>query len=111
MKTQIIAIIVNFVVSGLLGYSVNVIKNYKKKLKEKNNEEELLKVAITTMLQSNLTNTFFVYSSKKKIPDYVYKNWLNEYKIYTELGGNDYCHTLQKKMELWEITNTDILND
>ena len=110
MKAQIIAIVVNFVVSGLLGYSVNVIKNYKKKLKTKESEEQLLKVALMTMLQSNLTNTYFVYSSKKKIPDYVYKNWLNEFKIYKNLGGNDYCHTLEKKMEDWEIISTDILN-
>lgn len=109
MKAQIIAIVVNFVVSGLLGYSINVIRNYRKKLKAKDEEEQLLKVALMTMLQSNLTNTYFVYSSKKKIPDYVYKNWLNEFKIYEKLGGNDYCHTLQKKMEQWEITSTDIL--
>ena len=111
MKAQIIGIVVNFIVSGLLGYSANVIRNYKKKLKAKDEEEQLLKVALMTMLQSNLTNTYFVYSVKKKIPDYVYKNWLNEFKIYEKLGGNDYCHTLQKKIESWEITNTDILNN
>lgn len=111
MKAQIIAIIVNFVVSGLLGYSLNVIKNYRKKLKTKEDEEKLLKVALMTMLQSNLTNTYFVYSAKKKIPDYVYRNWCNEFKIYKQLGGNEYCDTLENKMEEWEIVRTDILNN
>lgn len=111
MTEQIIKAVVSFIVTGVLGYLVAVIKNYKKKLKTKDEEEQLLKVALMTMLQSNLTNTYFVYSSKKKIPDYVLKNWLNEFKIYEKLGGNDYCHTLQKKMDQWEITNTDILNN
>ena len=111
MKAQIIAIVVNFVVSGLLGYSINIIKNYKKKLKTKDDEEQLLKVALMTMLQSNLTNTYFVYSTKKKLPDYVYRNWCNEFKIYKQLGGNEYCDALNEKMDDWEITRTDILGE
>lgn len=111
MKAQIITIVVNFIVSGLLGYSINVIKNYKKKLKEKENEEQLFKTALMTMLQSNLTNTYFVYSTKKKIMDYVYQNWKNEFKIYKSLGGNEYCDTLNEKMKQWEIVHTDILNN
>ena len=110
MKTQIINTIITFVVSGLLGYCVNALKNYKKKLKVKDEEEKLLRVALMTMLQSNLTNTYYVYSVKKKIPDYVYRNWLNEFKVYKSLGGNDYVHTLATKMENWETVMTDILD-
>ena len=110
MKAQIIGIVINFIVSGVLGYCVKALKDYKKKLKVKVNEEELLKKALMTMLQSNLTNTYFVYSTKKKIPDYVYKNWCNEFKIYKQLGGNEYCDTLNERMEQWEIVRTDILN-
>lgn len=110
MKAQVIGIVVNFVVSGLLGYCVNALRNYKKKLKTKDEEEKLLRVALMTMLQSNLTNTYYVYSAKKKIPDYVYRNWLNEFKVYKSLGGNDYVHTLATKMENWETVMTDILD-
>ena len=63
------------------------------------------------MLQNNLTNTYFVYSKKKQIPDYIYRNWLNMFKEYKELGGNEYVDTLAEKMETWEIVRTDILNN
>lgn len=110
MKTQIINTAITFVVSGLLGYCASLVRSYKKKLNAKNEEEKLLRVALMTMLQSNLTNTYYVYSAKKKIPDYVYRNWLNEFKVYKSLGGNDYVHTLATKMENWETVMTDILD-
>lgn len=65
--------------------------------------------ALMTMLQSNLTNTYFAYSTLRKIPDYVYQNWINELRVYEKLGGNSYIHVLAKKMEQFEITHTDIL--
>jgi hypothetical protein len=30
-------------------------------------------------------------------------------KMYENLGGNDYCHTLKRKIEDWKIVKTDIL--
>lgn len=104
MKTQIITIVINFVVSGLLGYSLSAIKNYKKKGNATNR-------ALKIMLQNNLTNTYFVYSAKKKIPDYIYRNWLNMLDEYENLEGDDYIHTLSEKMKTWEIVRTDILNN
>jgi len=56
-----------------------------------------------------LTNTYYVYNEIGSIPDYVWRNWLNLFKIYRELGGNDYVDTLKEKMMNWEITKTDIL--
>ena len=102
MTGQIVGIIINFIVTSLLGYSVAIVKNYKKK----NNSIEK---ALMTMLQSNLTNTYFVYEKLEAIPDYVYKNWLNELKEYESLGGDDYVHTLAEKMKNWDIVRTDIL--
>ena len=46
MIQTIISTTITFIVSGILGYSVNVIKNYKIKLDEKNQESELLKEAL-----------------------------------------------------------------
>jgi hypothetical protein len=109
MTQTIINTAITFIISSILGYCVSAIKNYKKKLYEKNEESRLLKEALMTILQSNLTNTYFVYENMEEIPDYVLKNWLNSLKIYEQLGGNDYCHTLQRKIEEWKITKTDIL--
>ena len=103
METIVIKII-NYLIPLVLGYCISIINNYKKKNKAITN-------AMKIMLQSNLTNTFFVYSTKKKITDYVYKNWLNMLDEYEKLEGDDYVHTLADKMKDWEIVRTDILND
>ena len=92
----IISVVITFIVSGALGYCLNSLKSYKKK-------EVATEMALLTLLQSNLTNTYFKYERKRQIPDYVYKNWLNELNVYEKLGGNDYVHILAKKMEAWEI--------
>lgn len=109
MINAVINTIISFVVGGILGYCVSIIKKYKKKLKDKTEEGELLKEAMMTLLQSNLTNTYYVYENLKKIPDYVYKNWVNSLTIYENLGGNDYIHVLAEKMKKWDFTKTDIL--
>ena len=101
--------IISFIVTGLLGYFVGKVKEYRQKLKDKDSESKLLKEALMTMLQSSLTNTYYVYENQKQIPDYIYRNWLNSYKIYEELGGNDYCHVLADKMKKWDFEKTDIL--
>lgn len=101
--------VLTFVVSSVLGYCLNSMKNYKRKLNEKNKEGKILKDALMTILQNNLTNTYYKYAAIEEIPDYVYKNWLNSMKMYENLGGNDYCHTLKRKIENWKIVTTDIL--
>lgn len=100
---------INFIITAALGYCLSVIKTQNKKRKEKSEEEGLTKLALMTMLQTNLTNTYFAYEQMKSIPDYVYKNWLNELKVYESLGGDDFIHKLAQKMEQWDITHTDIL--
>lgn len=109
MLNTILNTIITFIVSSALGFSVSKIQGYKKKLKENKQESELLKTALMTMLQSNLTNTYYVYEKQAMIPDYIYKNWLNSLAIYEQLGGNDYVHVLAEKMKDWKFTKTDIL--
>lgn len=104
MVQQIIDAALKFILTGVLGYLVSVVKNYKKKSGATNS-------ALKIMLQNNLTNTYFVYSTKKKIPDYVYQNWLNMLEEYEKLDGDDYIHTLAERMKSWDITRTDILNN
>lgn len=100
---------ITFMLSSVLGYCLNSMKNYKNKLERKEEEGEILREALMTILQNNLTNTYYKYASIEEIPDYVYKNWLNSMKMYENLGGNDYCHTLKRKIENWKIVKTDIL--
>lgn len=109
MLQTIMNTIITVIVSAIFGYLIGIIKNYKKKLQDKHEESAVLKEALMTMLQSNLTNTFYVYEREKKIPDYIYRNWNNSKEIYTKLGGNDYIHVLSDKMKDWDFVKTDIL--
>jgi hypothetical protein len=109
MFETVMKTIISLVVSGLFGYLIGRIKDYKKKLKENKEEANMLKVAMMTMLQSNLTNTYFAYEKMKEIPDYIYRNWLNSLAIYEKLGGDDYIHTIAEKMKKWDFVKTDIL--
>lgn len=109
MAQAIISTIITFVVSGLLGYCVGVIKKYKEKSKKEKDNENVQNIALLYLLQSQLTNTFFVYNEIGEISDYVYRNWLNSFKIYKKLGGNDYVDTLKQKMDAWIVVKTDIL--
>lgn len=109
MEQTAINTTITFIVSGILGYCLSVIKNYKKKLKNKEINEEIQNIALQTILQSQLTNTYFVYQELGEIPDYVYRNWLNMLSIYEKLGGDDYIHTLAEKMKDWKIIKTDVL--
>lgn len=111
MTQTIINTIVTGVISAILGYCISLLKNYKKRLEDKEEEGKMLKEAMMTMLQSNLTNTYYVYENQEEIPDYVYKNWLNSLKIYEKLGGDDYIHVLAEKMKKWDFTKTDILKN
>ena len=109
MTETIIKTAVTFIISGALGYCVSAIKNYKKKIKSKESNENIQNVAIRSILKSQLTKTYFVYSEEKQIPDYVYQDFLDMLKVYETFGGNGFVHTLARKMEAWEIVTTGIL--
>ncbi len=109
MIDKIISTIITFLVSGALGYSVKVIKEYKKKKEQCDENNKIQNQALVMMLQNSLTNTYFVYQQLGEIPDYVYKNWLNMLKVYEDLGADDYIHILAQKMKSWNIVGTDIL--
>lgn len=98
MVETIIKSAIGVIVSGTIGYLIGQLKSFK-----------AIKLALMILIQNTLTNTYFVYSQKKVIPDYIFRNWNNLFKIYKQLDGNDYCDTLKNKMGDWEITKTDIL--
>ena len=106
---KIILTVVGFCVTGTLGFLVAQVKQYRRREKEEKEERELLKNGLKMLLQSNLTNVFYVHSALDQIEDYKLKNWYNELKEYYALGGNDYMHVLEDKMSRLKIIHTDIL--
>lgn len=110
MWEKIISIVINFIITGALGYAVASAKTYRDKLRKKETNEQLQNSALLTLLQAQLTNIYFEYAEKQEISDYIYRNWLNMFKIYKALGGNDYVDELKHKMDSWKITKTGILD-
>ncbi len=100
---------ISVIVSGALGFCLSKIKDYKKKLKEKDDEKELSKEAMMIILQGSITNTFYVYDEIGEIPDYVLKGWYNQKTIYEKLGGDDYVHVLEEKIKDLKIKKTGVL--
>lgn len=109
MTETIIKTTISFIVTGLLGYLIGQVKNYKKKLKTKEEELGLIKEGLMILFQSNLTNTYYAYDKIGDIPDYVYQSWCNGLNIYERFGGDDYIHTLDAKMKQKHFIKTDIL--
>ena len=80
-----------------------------KKIKMLLKDDELTKEALKILLQSNLTNQYFVYEQTGEIKDYQLKSWLNQLGAYEGLDGNDYVHELDRRIKKMKITKTDIL--
>lgn len=108
---KIVLTIIGIIVTGLCGYLSAKLKNYHQKLKSKESNEVVQNEALKIILQSQLTNTYFVYQELGEIPDYVYQNWLNMLSAYEKLDGDDFVHTLAEKMKKWKIIKTGILKE
>ena len=93
----------------VIGFLVNKLKEYYIKIENSKKNNNVQNEALKLLLQSNLTNSFFVYDETKQVKDYQYKNWLNMLKIYEVLGGDDYIHELEQRMKTFDIIKTDIL--
>lgn len=106
---KIVLTVVGTFTTAFIGYLMGRIKEYKKAIKRKTENELIQNQALQALLKSQLTNIYFVYSEMKKIPDYAYQNFLDLLKVYESLGGDGFIHNLASKMEKWEIAKTDIL--
>lgn len=93
----------------VIGFLINKLKEYYNKIENIKKNNNVQNEALKLLLQSNLTNAFFVYDETKQVKDYQYKNWLNMLKIYEVLGGDDYIHELEQRMKTFDIIKTDIL--
>ena len=105
----IITTAISCLVSLAIGFLVAKVKEYYSKIKDNKANNDVQNEALKLLLQSNLTNAYFVYEETKKIKDYQYKNWLNMLKIYEKLGGDDYIHDIEARMKQFKIEKTDII--
>ena len=120
MKTQILGIIVNFIVTGGLGYCVSTIKNLNKRKKEKEdkifkeiesikkNQETIEKEQLLEM-RSDLSNKFYVYDALEQVEDYLVMSFREKCERYFEKNGDSWIHPMYDKSFQWKIKPTGYL--
>ena len=82
---------VGFVATGVLGYLVAKLKEYKKR---DTSQEEALKC----LLRSNITSKYYVYTELKEIPLYEKENIDYMAERYKMMGGNSYVGGLVEEI-------------
>lgn len=105
----IISTAISSITGLVIGFLVGKLKKYHKNIVNEKANNQVQNEALKLLLQSNLTNAYFVYDETKKVRDYQYKNWINMFKIYKELNGNDYIDEIKVRMEKFDIIKTDII--
>ena len=93
---KVILTVVGFITTGVLGYLVAKVKDYKKR---DINQEEALKC----LLRSNITSKYYVYNELKEIPLYEKENIDYMFEIYKKLGGNSYVGGLVEEINKLSI--------
>ena len=120
MKKQILSIIVNFVVTGLLGYLVATLKDFKKKKKEKDDkiftEIEYIKKKLEKIdqedlkqMKADLSNKFFIYDAMDEVEDYLVESFRNDCERYFDRDGDSWVHPMYEKSFEWDIKPTGYL--
>ena len=121
MKADIIRTIINFAITGVLGYLAATLKNFKKKKKEKedmilkkieNIEKKLEKIDQEDLLQmkSDLSNKFYVYDAMDEVEDYLVESFRKECERYFDRGADSWIHPMYDKSFEWDIRPTGYLN-
>lgn len=112
----IITCVIGFIVPGVLGYLMGVIKSYKKKLQDKKQEEmeilnEFKKLKESQMLdmKSELSNKFFVYNAMEEVEDYLVESFRKDCERYFDMGGDSWIHPMYDKSFEWEMKPTGYL--
>lgn len=88
---KVILTVVGFITTGVLGYFVAKVKNYKKR---DTNQEEALKC----LLRSNITSKYYVYNEMGSIPIYEKENIDYMFEQYKLMGGNSYVERIVKEI-------------
>ena len=120
MAQTIITTSITVITSSIIGYCVSVIKNYKKKLKEKKKEQEdFIKFLLERIekleksqlvdMRNDLTNKFYVYDTLEEVEDYLVMAFREKCENYFELDGDSWIHPMYDKSFEWKMKPTGYL--
>ena len=109
MLNTIINTIVTFVTSGILGYCLSTIKNYKKNKDKILDEFKELKNSQLADMRSDLSGKFYVYDAMEQVEDYLVISWQEKCERDFHLGGNSFLHQMYDKSKKWKVKPTGYL--
>ena len=89
--SKIILTVAGSLVTGIIGYLIAKIKEYKKK----DSQQEK---ALMCLLRSNITSKYYVYSELGNIPYYEKENIDRMFEQYKNMGGNSYVDTIVREI-------------
>lgn len=113
---KVILTVVGFIVTGVMGYLVAKVKEYKIKIENKKQEEkdilkefEKLKETQLMDMRNDLSNKFFVYDTLENVEDYLVMSFREKCEKYFEMGGDSWIHPMYDKSFKWKIKSTGYL--
>lgn len=120
MGKQIISVVVNFIVTGLLGYLVATLKNIKAKKKEKDDKilleiedlkkkQEQVEQEQLLEIKAELTNKFYIYNAMDEVEDYLVMSFRESCERYFNRGGDSWIHPMYEASFDWDIKPTGYL--
>ena len=116
MKETFINTLISLAVSGIVGYLIGRIKDYKKKLQDKKTMEEriikeikLLKEDQLLEMRNDLSNKFFVYNAMDEVEDYLVMSFREKCERYFGYGGDSWIHPMYDTSFNWKIKPTGYL--
>lgn len=108
--------LISLVVSGLFGYLIGRIKNYKKRLEDKKVADAEIIKEIKTLkedqlleMRNDLSNKFFVYDALEEVEDYLVMSFREKCERYFDYGGDSWIHPMYNSSFNWKIKPTGYL--
>ena len=95
---KVILTVVGFITTGVLGYLVAKVKEYKKKIKDHEEHDQNQEDALKCLLRSNITSKYYVYTELGELPLYEKENIDYMAECYFSMGGNSYVGGLVKEI-------------
>lgn len=109
MIETFIKTVISFVATGVLGYCISTIRNYKKGRDKILDEFKELKESQLLDMRSDLSAKFYIYDAMDEVDDYLVMSFREKCERYFHLGGNTWVKPMYEKSKNWKIKPTPFL--
>ena len=109
MITLIVNTIITFLLGNILGFCLSLLKKYKKQKEEIMEEFKELKESQLMDMKNDLSNKFFVYDAMEEVEDYLVMAFREKCERYFKMNGDSWIHPMYDKSFKWKIKVTGYL--